>query len=596
MKKFCFSFFSKKNEKEKEKRNPQRRPPSVCAHTPRAVGVVEAFSRFGRTHLLNDARMHPCARMPHSLVLAGWCSQGARTRRQANGTLFRPLSLSLPPSLRPSLRPSSLRPSLPLPHPPSLPPSRLPPFLPRSLSPHTHTHAHSETWVGQGWRRKLEDSLGCIKGEDSLPCHKRISVWMLVWEWGEADAQRWEGWQECQVSQMPLTSCPPPPPSRRRLWRTLACSACGCLAVLVPSLSSPPCRMPSPHPGTRSRPSGMRCWVCSASPAAFAHPLAHAPQRVKEEEEEGGGHKRRSSQVLEEGKKKGEEGCRHDASPAWATSPARRQAVLQPQPSAAQGSQASGALSQAAATDEHEGQGTRNAASSHDAMWTRNAASSDDAPTSPPPTSSPRQGGASSWTAAARVEASGREEGDAHQDGSNGACSATGRRRRRSAETPVQTAADACKNKNCHYCEHAPKRSAFFACLHPSCDQTFCENCNSRHLDAPTYFGGQDDASRANWLCPICTRCVQPPPPSSLTLNPKPQALNPPSTVLAVAPCTRASWGAWASSDASYPRPAPPHAYHAARAGARVRALSLSLSDTCFIPLLQDVLLYKGNM
>jgi len=34
----------------------------------------------------------------------------------------------------------------------------------------------------------------------------------------------------------------------------------------------------------------------------------------------------------------------------------------------------------------------------------------------------------------------------------------------------VQPAA-ACKNKNCHFCEHAPKRSAFFACLNPSCDQ-----------------------------------------------------------------------------------------------------------------------------
>jgi hypothetical protein len=31
--------------------------------------------------------------------------------------------------------------------------------------------------------------------------------------------------------------------------------------------------------------------------------------------------------------------------------------------------------------------------------------------------------------------------------------------------------AGAPKNKNCHFCEHAPKRSAFFACLNPSCDQ-----------------------------------------------------------------------------------------------------------------------------
>ena len=63
---------------------------------------------------------------------------------------------------------------------------------------------------------------------------------------------------------------------------------------------------------------------------------------------------------------------------------------------------------------------------------------------------------------------------------------------------------DAPKNKNCHYCEHAPKRTAFFACS--SCEQTFCENCNSRHLGAPTYFEGQDDADRASWHCPICAK------------------------------------------------------------------------------------------
>jgi hypothetical protein len=34
--------------------------------------------------------------------------------------------------------------------------------------------------------------------------------------------------------------------------------------------------------------------------------------------------------------------------------------------------------------------------------------------------------------------------------------------------------AGAPKNKNCHFCEHAPKRSAFFACLNPSCDQVAC--------------------------------------------------------------------------------------------------------------------------
>jgi len=63
---------------------------------------------------------------------------------------------------------------------------------------------------------------------------------------------------------------------------------------------------------------------------------------------------------------------------------------------------------------------------------------------------------------------------------------------------------DGSKNKNCHYCEHAPKRTSFFACS--SCEQAFCENCNSRHLRAPTYFTGQADATRAAWLCPICSQ------------------------------------------------------------------------------------------
>jgi len=44
------------------------------------------------------------------------------------------------------------------------------------------------------------------------------------------------------------------------------------------------------------------------------------------------------------------------------------------------------------------------------------------------------------------------------------------------------------KNKNCHFCEHAPKRAAYFACLTPRCDQTFCETCLSRHLGIPTNF------------------------------------------------------------------------------------------------------------
>ncbi len=68
------------------------------------------------------------------------------------------------------------------------------------------------------------------------------------------------------------------------------------------------------------------------------------------------------------------------------------------------------------------------------------------------------------------------------------------------------------KNKNCHFCEHAPKRCAIFACLDPVCDQMFCENCMKRHLGRPTSFKGQQDASAANWRCPICIKvccCTQ---------------------------------------------------------------------------------------
>jgi len=68
------------------------------------------------------------------------------------------------------------------------------------------------------------------------------------------------------------------------------------------------------------------------------------------------------------------------------------------------------------------------------------------------------------------------------------------------------------KNKNCHFCEHAPKRCAIFACLDPVCDQMFCENCCKRHLGQPTSFKGQQDAWAANWRCPLCTKlccCTQ---------------------------------------------------------------------------------------
>jgi len=72
------------------------------------------------------------------------------------------------------------------------------------------------------------------------------------------------------------------------------------------------------------------------------------------------------------------------------------------------------------------------------------------------------------------------------------------------ASVGARQAVEASKNKNCHYCEHAPKRSAVFACC--SCEQTFCENCHVRHLGTPTHFRGQDDADCAGWLCPICTQ------------------------------------------------------------------------------------------
>ena len=63
------------------------------------------------------------------------------------------------------------------------------------------------------------------------------------------------------------------------------------------------------------------------------------------------------------------------------------------------------------------------------------------------------------------------------------------------------------KNKNCHFCEHAPKRCAIFACLDPVCDQMFCENCCKRHLNRPTSFKGQHDACAADWRCPIWCVC-----------------------------------------------------------------------------------------
>ena len=62
------------------------------------------------------------------------------------------------------------------------------------------------------------------------------------------------------------------------------------------------------------------------------------------------------------------------------------------------------------------------------------------------------------------------------------------------------------KNKNCHFCEHAPKQTALLACFSPTCNQIFCENCCVRHLGKPMNFKNQTGAKAAAWYCPLCTR------------------------------------------------------------------------------------------
>lgn len=103
------------------------------------------------------------------------------------------------------------------------------------------------------------------------------------------------------------------------------------------------------------------------------------------------------------------------------------------------------------------------------------------------------------------------------------------------------------QNKNCHFCEHSPKRSAMLACSAPSCGQVrpscglfgpcesgvsrrgasrvtslaptdkltskattqmFCEKCLARHLGQPNGFSSQADADAAKWKCPLCMRSV----------------------------------------------------------------------------------------
>eukprot|EP00802_Teleaulax_amphioxeia_P017352 Tamp_17505.p1 GENE.Tamp_17505~~Tamp_17505.p1 ORF type:complete len:407 (-),score=60.17 Tamp_17505:167-1351(-) len=224
---------------------------------------------------------------------------------------------------------------------------------------------------------------------------------------------------------------------------------------------------------------------------AFALPGAAAKHQREdeEEEEEGGGHKRRYGRSREENQ--------HRVHAAHSSSSTRRSSA--PQRLHGHDTTQGQALAHlpahhgrpSSSKDPQEGAGTRPPASS----WSGRTSSLPSLRAAP---ASEDQ----------RARGAPEEQGDAHDDGSNsggGACSRP--RRPRAAETRqlVQTA-EASKNKNCHYCEHAPKRSAFFACLNPSCDQTFCENCNSRHLGAPTYFQGQDDANRVSWHCPICTR------------------------------------------------------------------------------------------
>jgi hypothetical protein len=90
------------------------------------------------------------------------------------------------------------------------------------------------------------------------------------------------------------------------------------------------------------------------------------------------------------------------------------------------------------------------------------------------------------------------------------AAAGTGRQGHGSGDGAQHDGAD--KNKNCHYCEHAPKRCAIFACCDPVCDQMFCENCCKKHLGRPTGFKQQHDAVVADWRCPICTKqccCTQ---------------------------------------------------------------------------------------
>jgi len=71
-------------------------------------------------------------------------------------------------------------------------------------------------------------------------------------------------------------------------------------------------------------------------------------------------------------------------------------------------------------------------------------------------------------------------------------------------------------NKNCHFCEHSPKRSAIFTCTTQTCGQMFCEKCLTQHLKIPAgvtnqSFTNQSGAS-ATWKCPLCLRqccCLQ---------------------------------------------------------------------------------------
>mmetsp|Transcript_25459 Transcript_25459/g.84211 ORF Transcript_25459/g.84211 Transcript_25459/m.84211 type:complete len:638 (-) Transcript_25459:136-2049(-) len=105
------------------------------------------------------------------------------------------------------------------------------------------------------------------------------------------------------------------------------------------------------------------------------------------------------------------------------------------------------------------------------------------------------------------ANSSSQGEGDlAEEWGGEGAIR---RRRKRKYETDGAKAAGEpveLKNKNCHFCEHAPKRCSIFTCTNPKCDQMFCDKCCKNHLNSPLSFRSQQEADKCEWKCPLCRR------------------------------------------------------------------------------------------